>query len=203
MPHAAAGKALPKPAALPMPAHMQPDFAKKRYVPPHVKHDEYVRMLYAKRDAAMNTPEERRRRQMEHIERDRPAECAPQTPAPSKLPPTARIRAEAAQQQQQQQQQQQSLLGSWLGDKLGAGIAGGGSFAPGGSSRFEHDEGRIAPPADAQERPKTPKAAVSTWLSAPHAKQRTDTGAGTTDTIAGGAADRNPFRSSMQSKSNP
>ena len=29
----------------PMPAHMKADFMKTRYIPPHVKHDEYIAFL--------------------------------------------------------------------------------------------------------------------------------------------------------------
>ena len=51
-----------------MPAHMAADFQAKRYIPPHIKHDQYVASLYAKHDTT-NTTAARAQRHQEHVER--------------------------------------------------------------------------------------------------------------------------------------
>ena len=87
---ASMGKRLPAAAPLPMPTHMHPDFQKKRVVPPHVKHDQYVAMLHAKATAAKNTAEAQRQLQAEQAERYFPVAGDMEPPAQAKLPPTAR-----------------------------------------------------------------------------------------------------------------
>ena len=74
----------------PMPAHMKADFMKTRYIPPHVKHDEYIAFLHAKAHAKQNSAEARELTLLEEAERMEPHGSAADAPVQSKLPPTAR-----------------------------------------------------------------------------------------------------------------
>ena len=94
------GTKLPAPSKLPapgkMPAHLQPDWQQKRYVPPHIQHDQYVASLYAKHDKS-KTPEAKIEKQRSTAERYFPATAeSDEAIARGKLPPTAREAVEAA-----------------------------------------------------------------------------------------------------------
>ena len=113
---------LPAPAKLPKPAHLRADWQATRYVPPHVKHDEYVASLYAKQAALANTAEAAMRKQQEAAEREQPALPAEDAPfLKGKLRPTAR-----------EQQEGERPVGGTAG-------AVAGSRAPGVGARHPHD----------------------------------------------------------------
>ena len=81
----------PLPVRLPMPAALRSDF-QKRYIPPHVKHDEYVQLLYAKYEAKKNTPEVRRQERESVAQRYAPRVAEEDEPTMSrKVPLTSRM----------------------------------------------------------------------------------------------------------------
>ena len=76
----------------PMPAALRTDFQKTRYIPPHVKHDEYVQLLHAKHEAKKNTPEVRRQERDSVAQRYAPRVAEEDEPTLSrKVPLTSRM----------------------------------------------------------------------------------------------------------------
>jgi len=76
----------------PMPAALRTDFQKTRYIPPHVKHDEYVQLLHAKYEAKKNTPEVRRQERDSVAQRYAPRVAEEDEPTLSrKVPLTLRM----------------------------------------------------------------------------------------------------------------
>jgi len=141
-------KKLPVPARLPMPAHMQADFQKNRYVPSHIKHSEYIEALYAKAEAKRDTPEARQQERESRAQRFAPVEAEDDTPMIAKRPPTARELAEkhgtlpacnvAA--------PPQRTSGSFLK-----------SAAPALDASLDQPSTRMAPKAERPDKPKSPK----------------------------------------------